>query len=208
MNKKLVVSSGVLLMFLLIGGTGFIINKLSFDHSGVINSIQARIYNRVDVERLYEETPFIFEAGKELRLYAAEEYKDRIDETYAHTPIIKEAIDGDGGIIKNPHTSVFPYHFHFELLTSMHSSELNIQAKAMIRVAVLGELEADDKKRDSYFDVMLFVDDICYGIHRFETGKWGYSDWTNVPSGKLKLALYNPNEKNRIIGFGAIMTGD
>lgn len=190
------------------------IGQLNIHNLDVYKKINFIIFNRVDVDKLYEDTPYIFEAGKELRMHtpaSSEEDDLMLDELFANAPYIREASEGDGGIIKNQYAVIFPYSFELNLSSYLYSSELNITAKDYIRVAVYGEYESDnDENIDSYFDVNLLVDDISYGIYRFKTGKWGYSDWLDIPEGDLKLVLYNPNEQENggIVGFGAIYTGD
>ncbi|URN96251.1 MAG: hypothetical protein NAG76_08575 [Candidatus Pristimantibacillus lignocellulolyticus] len=213
MKKIIIIGSGFFILLLLFVSAVFLIGQLSLDSSSIYKRIHSSIFERVDVEKLYEETPYIFEAGKELIMHdsvSSHEELITLDEFYTDTPFIQEANEGDGGIIKNRYVTVFPYDFQINLSSYNYTSELKIVAKENIRVAVLGEIESDSGDTESYFDVNLLIDDISYGIYRFKTGVWGYSDWTNIPEGMLKLELYNPDEKgnSRIIGFGAIFTGD
>lgn len=214
MKRKVIIGSVIFIISLLFVGAVLIIPQLSSNSpSNIYKKINNSLFKRVDIEKLYEETPYIFEAGKELIIHNAVSSGEQVinlDEFYINTPFLLEADEGDGAIIKNRHATVFPYNFQFNLSSYLYSSELNIVAKDHIRVAVLGDLESGSKDIESYIDVNLLVDDISYGIYRFQTGVWGYADWTNIPEGMLRLELYNPNERDngKIIGLGAIFTGD
>lgn len=211
MKKRISLTIGIGLVLTLMLVAGLVgIGKLSFNHSDLLSKLQMSIFKRVDVDKLYEETPFIFEAGKELKMHQplpSEDDETNINELYASTPFIEQAREGDGGIIKNRNAAVFPYSFQINLYSHLYSSELQIIAKERIRVAALGELEPDSEQAESDYDITLLVDDVSYGTYRYKTGSWGFSDWANIPAGKLKLVITHPKaeENSKIVGFGAIM---
>lgn len=213
MKSRLLLVTSLLLILLLTIILAMNIPKLKFDNLTLFDGIKSRILNRVDVDKLYEETPYIFEAGKQLAMHTPlniTEYEEKLNAQTGTMTSIEDALEGDGGIIKNRNATIFPYDFHFELSQYMYTSELNVSAKNSIRVSVLGELKSDNELRDLTFDVILMIDDVSYGVRRFQTGKWGYADWSNIPAGKLTLVLSNPDQREgeQIVGFGAVFTGD
>lgn len=211
MKKRITVTTIIVLVLALMLVAVLVgIKNLNFGQIDLLNKLQTSIFKRVDVDKLYEETPFIFEAGKELKMHhplPSADDETNIDELYASTPFIEQAREGDGGIIKNRNAAVFPYSFQINLYSQQYSSDLQIMAKDRIRVAALGENESALDKTESFFDITLLVDDVSYGTYRYKTGSWGFSDWASIPAGKLKLVLTHPNtvKNSEIVGFGAIM---
>ncbi|GIP19486.1 hypothetical protein J40TS1_51280 [Paenibacillus montaniterrae] len=205
--KGYIIISGLIIFIVVSLGVIFV--SLDFRDSDLYKKIRTYMIFRNDVNKIYKDTPFIFQAGKEVKLNSIlSDVESKLDELYETTPFLELAKEGDGGIIKNKDAPILPYSFRYDLYSYLYSSALDIPKMDRIRLAIYGENDSNTEKDvDSYIDVTLFVDDINYGTHRFKTGLWGYADWYSIPNGSMKIVISQQENTNgaSIKGIGAIL---
>jgi hypothetical protein len=147
-------------------------------------------------DKIYEETPFVIDADKEIKMYepkSTEEAQEIYDKVYSETPFIKNASEGKGDEI-SPDAVNLPYYFNFDFDKTMTSISIyNNDDGGTIRITANADWVQKPNEYEgspyNYYDVTLYADNKNKGTYRFDIGAWQHADWYNIPSGNFYFVM-------------------
>lgn len=148
------------------------------------------------------------------------EAQDIQSETYAETPFIKMASNGnwtdDISILA---TVPLPYYFNSTFDASVSSaSDMKNGNSTTVRITANYDWVTSDFPKildpsQRYYDITLYANGVSQGTYRFLTGGWRHADWTGVPIGAtLSFRMTKPQQTwstgvldGRITGSGEVL---